>query len=173
MVALRKKKMMVMSMTMMRRTTTSFALFLFHNLKGERLWVAMAAILTVIQVGSELLLAFPFKFILDKILSHKNPNIPFSDPILSSLESFGSPTNLNAGEAHTQLSVIIFSIILLILLGLINALTTYTQNSIASIVGKNLTARLRKRLFDQLQRLTLEWHNRQKKETLYSVSSVM
>jgi len=163
MVARRKKNMMMMSMTMMRRTTTSFAAFLFINLKGERLWVVLAAILTILEVGSELLLPFPFKIILDKILSHKNPDFPFTDTLLSSLDYFGSAINLKAGEAHTQLSVIIFSISLLIVLSLINAVTTYTQNSIASIVGKNLTARLRKKLFDQLQRLTLDWHDRQKK----------
>jgi ABC-type multidrug transport system fused ATPase/permease subunit len=158
-----KKNMTMMSMAMMRRTTTSFISFLFQNLQGERLWVVLAALLTIIQVASELLQAFPLKLILDKILSHKNPAFPFVDPILSYLDHFTSPVNLKPGEPHTQLSVIIFSVCLLILLGLINAIVTYIQNSIASIVGKNLTARLRRKLFDQLQRLTLDWHDRQKK----------
>jgi hypothetical protein len=83
MVALRKKNMMMMSMTMMRRTTTSFVVFLFENLRGERLWVVLAAFLTIIQVGTDLLQAFPLKIILDKILSHKNPTFPLTDSILS------------------------------------------------------------------------------------------
>jgi hypothetical protein len=38
---------------MMSTTTTSFASFLFRNLEGQRLWVGIAAVLTIIQVGSE------------------------------------------------------------------------------------------------------------------------
>src|SRR5690242_17831943 len=101
----RKKNMMMMSM--MRRTTTSFAVFLFRNLAGERFWVVLAVLLTSIQVVAELLQAFPLKLILDKILSHKNPDFPFSDPILGYLDHFTTPVNLKPGEAHTQLSVII------------------------------------------------------------------
>ena len=56
----RKKNMMMMSMAMMRTTTTSLAGFLFRNLKGQRLWVVIAAILTLVQVGSDLLHPFPF-----------------------------------------------------------------------------------------------------------------
>jgi len=66
MAAWRKKNMMMMSMQMMRTTSTSFASFLFRNLEGQRLWVEIAAVLTIIQVGSDLALAFPFKIILDK-----------------------------------------------------------------------------------------------------------
>jgi ATP-binding cassette subfamily B protein len=161
--AFKRQKNMMMPMAMMRRTASSFAAFLFQNLKGERFWVVLAALLTIIQVGSELLLAFPLKLILDKVISHKNPSIPIAEGTLTFLDQFGTSTNLKPGEVHTQLSVILFSVGLLIILSLINSVVTYIQNSIASIVGKNLTARLRKQLFDQLQRLTLDWHNRQKK----------
>ncbi len=150
-------------MQMMRTTTTSFAGFLFRNLEGQRLWVGIAAVLTIIQVGSDLALAFPFKIILDKVVSHTNPTIPLTEGILSFFDQFGSTKNLQLGEVHTQLGIILFSLCLLVIVSFINAVTTYIQNSIASIVGKNLTAELRKKLFDQLQRLTLDWHNRQKK----------
>jgi len=159
----RKKNMMMMSMVMMRTTTTSFAGFLFRELEGQRLWVVIAAILTLVQVTSDLLLPFPFKLILDKLVNHKNPNIPFMDGLLSLFDQTGSATHLQSGELHTQLGVILFATCLLVLLSLVNASATYVQNSLASIVGKNLTAKLRKQLFDQLQRLTLDWHNRQKK----------
>jgi ATP-binding cassette subfamily B protein len=161
--AWRKKNMMMMSMQMMSTTTTSFASFLFRNLAGQRLWVGIAAVLTIIQVGSDLALAFPFKIILDKVVSHINPTIPLTESILSFFDQFGSTKNLQPGEVHTQLGIILFSVCLLVIISFINAVTTYIQNSIASIVGKNLTAELRKKLFDQLQRLTLDWHNRQKK----------
>ncbi len=163
MAAWRKKNMMMMSMRMMRTTSTSFASFLFRNLEGQRLWVGIAAVLTIIQVGSDLALAFPFKFILDKVVSHTNPTIPLTEGILSFFDQFGSTKNLQPGEVHPQLGIILFSLCLLVIVSFINAVTTYIQNSIASVVGKNLTAELRKKLFDQLQRLTLDWHNRQKK----------
>src|SRR5947209_434618 len=159
----RKKNMMMMSMVMMRTTTTSFAGFLFRELEGQRLWVVIAAILTLVQVTSDLLLPFPFKLILDKLVNHKNPNIPFMEGLLSFFDQAGSATHLQPGEVHTQLAVILFATCLLVLLSVVNAAATYVQNSLASIVGKNLTAKLRKQLFDQLQRLTLDWHNRQKK----------
>lgn len=163
MAAWRKKNMMMMSMRMMRSTTSSFASFLFRNLEGQRLWVVIAAILTIVQVGSDLALAFPLKIILDKVVSHTSPAIPFTGDILSFFDQFGNTKNLQPGEVHTQLGIILFSLCLLVIFSFINALTTYIQNSIASVVGKNLTAQLRKKLFDQLQRLTLDWHDRQKK----------
>jgi len=163
MAAWREKNMMMLSMQMMRSTSAAFASFLFRNLEGQRLWVAIAAILTIIQVGSDLALAFPFKIILDKVVSHTNPTIPLTEGILSFFDQFGSTKNLQPGEVHTQLGIILFSLSLLVILSCMNAITTYIQNSIASVVGKNLTAELRKNLFDQLQRLTLDWHDRQKK----------
>src|SRR2546429_5827376 len=159
----RKKNMMMMSMAMMRTTTTSFAAFLFRELEGQRPWVLIAAILTLVQVTADLLLPFPFNLILDKLVNHKNPNIPFMEGLLSFFDQAGSATHLQPGELHTQLAVILLATCLLVLLSVVNASATYVQNSLASIVGKNLTAKLRKELFDQLQRLTLDWHNRQKK----------
>lgn len=163
MAAWRTKNMMLLSMQMMKSTSAAFASFLFRNLEGQRLWVAIAAILTIIQVGSDLALAFPFKIILDKVVSHTNPTIPLTEGILSFFDQFGSTKNLQPGEVHTQLGIILISLSLLVILSCMNAITTYIQNSIASVVGKNLTAELRKNLFDQLQRLTLDWHDRQKK----------
>src|SRR5436853_1504815 len=105
----RKKNMMMMSMVMMRTTTRSFASFLFRELEGQRLWVLIAAILTLVQVTSDLLLPFPFKLILDKLVNHKNPNIPFMHGLLSLFDQSGPVTNLKPGEMHTQLGVILFA----------------------------------------------------------------
>ena len=81
--------MMMMSMAMMRTTTTSFAAFLFRELEGQRPWVLIAAILTLVQVTADLLLPFPFKLILDKLVNHKNPNIAQTIPGLP-VEFYGS-----------------------------------------------------------------------------------
>ncbi len=102
MAAWRKKNMLMMSMQMMRTTSTSFASFLFRNLEGQRLWVGIAAVLTIIQVGSDLALAFPFKIILDKVVSHTNPAIPLTEGILSFFDQFGSTKNLQPGEVHKE-----------------------------------------------------------------------
>src|SRR5437588_9531100 len=120
-----KKNMMMMSIVMMRTTTTSFVGFLFRELEGQRLWVGIAAILTLVQVTADLLLPFPFKLILDKLVNHKNPNIPFMEGLLSFFDQAGSATHLQPGELHTQLAVILFSTCLLVLLSLVNASATY------------------------------------------------
>ena len=155
-----RREMMIMMQMMITRPTT-FAEFLFRNLQGYRFWIVLAGILTVVQVGSDILIAFPFKFILDKAISHKDPSILTG--FAAFFDHFGTTAGLRPGEMHTLLGVILFSVSLLVVLNLVNASATYFQNSIASIVGKNLTARLRKDLFAQIQRLTLDWHNRQKK----------
>ena len=151
----------MMMMQMVTSMSTNLISFLFRNLKGYRFWVGIAFILTIVQVGSDILIAFPFKFILDKIVSHKNPPLPGG--ILDFFDQWGTTAGLRSGETHTLLGVILLAVSLLVLLNLVSAVTIYAQNSIASIVGKNLTAWLRKELFAQIQRLTLDWHNKQKK----------
>src|SRR5712692_7065371 len=120
-----KMKMMQMVTSM----STNLISFLFRNLKGYRFWIGIAFILTLVQVGSDILIAFPFKFILDKIVSHENPPLPAG--ILSLFDHWGTATDLNSGGTHTLLSVILVSVSLLVILNLVNALTIYAQNSIA------------------------------------------
>lgn len=151
----------MMMMQMVTSMSTNLISFLFRTLKGSRLWIAIAFILTIVQVGSDILIAFPFKFILDKIVSHKNPPLPAG--MLDFFDQWGTNAGLRSGEAHTLLGVILLAVSLLVLLNLVSAVTTYAQNSIASLVGKNLAAWLRQELFAQIQRLTLDWHNKQKK----------
>lgn len=150
-----------MMMQMVMRMSTNLIGFLFRAFKGYRFWIAVAFPLTLIQVGADILVAFPFKFILDKIVSHRNPPLPGS--ILSFFDHWGTSAGLRHGETHTLVGVILLSVSLLVLLNMVTALGTYAQNSIASILGKNLSAWLRKELFAQIQRLTLDWHNKQKK----------
>src|SRR2546430_491342 len=152
---------MMMMMQMVMSMGTNLASFLFRSLKSYRIWLLIAILLTIVQVISDILIAFPFKFILDKIVSHKNPALP--DNFLAPFDAFGTTVGLRPGESHTVLGVILVSVCVLILLNALNALTTYVQNTIASVVGKNLTAQLRTDLFTHIQRLTLDWHNRQRK----------
>jgi hypothetical protein len=45
------------------------ARFLFRHLKGYRFLVVVAIALTFAQVGASLLVAFPLKFVLDKLVA--------------------------------------------------------------------------------------------------------
>lgn len=140
--------------------------FLFRNLKGYRFLIVIAIAMTFAQVGADILLAFPLKFILDKVINHRDPNIPFLNGFLIYLDRFGTQEGLRKGEVHTLLGVIIFSAAMLIVLGGLSAILSYIQLFLASYIGQNLTARLRKQLFSHLERLSLDWHGKQKKGDL-------
>ena len=137
--------------------------FLFRNLKGYRFLIVIAIAMTFASVGCDILLAFPLKFILDKIVNHTDPNIGFLNGLLPFFDHFGTKAK---GQAHTQLGIIIFSCSALVALGILSALLSYIQLFLASFIGQNLTARLRKQLFAHLERLSLDWHGKQKKGDL-------
>ncbi len=173
--------------------------FLYRNLKGYRFLVVLAILVTITQVGSDILTAFPLKFIPSKI------NNPGSDPactfpILDQfhiLDLFDTPiidpslrnpvthqvippptsqcpvsqTDLFAAAHpilthHSLNGVIVFSVLMLIIFGLLSAALAYLDLYLAAYIAQNLTARLRNQLFDHLQRLSLDWHGKQKKGDL-------
>ena len=136
--------------------------FLFRNLRGHRSIVAVAVAMTFIQVGADILVAFPLKFILDKIVHHTDPVVPLVGGLLSRLDPLGTRNGLNDSEIHTQMGVIAFSTLMLLSLSLLSAVLSYVQVLIAARVGQNLSARLRTRLFEHMQHLSLEWHGRQR-----------
>src|SRR5436190_13351802 len=67
---------------------------------------------------------------------------------------------------HSTIGVIVFSLIMLTVFGLLSALLVYIDLYLATFIAQNLSARLRENLFDHLQRLTLDWHDKQKKGDL-------
>ncbi|HEX3606434.1 MAG TPA: ABC transporter ATP-binding protein [Candidatus Dormibacteraeota bacterium] len=136
--------------------------FLYRNLRGHRLVVGFAVSLTFIQVAADILTAFPLKFILDKIVHHTDPVVPVVGGLLSRFDPLGTRNGLNDNEIHTQMGVVIFSAVLLLALSLLSAVLSYIQVLIAARVGANLSARLRTRLFEHLQHLSLDWHGRQR-----------
>ncbi len=173
--------------------------FLYRNLKGYRFLVILAILVTITQVGSDILTAFPLKFIPSKI------NNPGSDPActfpildqLHILDLFDTPiidpslrnpvthkvippptTQCPVSQTdpyaaahpvlthHSLNGVIVFSVLMLIIFGLLSAGLAYLDLFLAAFIAQNLTARLRNQLFDHLQRLSLDWHGRQKKGDL-------
>jgi ABC-type multidrug transport system fused ATPase/permease subunit len=164
--------------------------FLYHNLKGYRLLVVLAIAVTVAQVGSDLVAAMPLKFIPSKV---SNPRadpactFPFLDPVLNFFDKFDPTAVKVQGELktpaslpcptvetdskprlthHSIVGVIIFSVFLLIIFGVLSGFLVYIQLFLASFIAQHLTARLRSRLFEHLQRLSLDWHGKQKKGDL-------
>jgi ATP-binding cassette, subfamily B, bacterial len=136
------------------------ARFLATYLRGRRLLVAVAIAMTFVQAGADVLIAFPLKFILDKIVHHLDPTMPVLSTLVAYLDRYGTRNALNLSEVHTQFSVIVGSSIMLVMLGLTSALMSYGQMLIAASVGQHLSARVKNRLFDHLQRLPLSWHAR-------------
>src|SRR5579863_5731779 len=170
--------------------------FLFRNLKGYRLLVVLAIVITILQVGTDIAAAFPLKFIPSKVQNAGNDpscifpflnpildkfDIPLFDPALAPLAP-GQPnqlpgvtpcpispsaTNLTPVFTHHSTNgVIVFSILMLIVFGSLSALLAYMDLYIAAHIAQNLTARLRNQLFEHLQRLSLDWHGKQKKGDL-------
>src|SRR5947209_1139046 len=169
--------------------------FLFRNMKGLRGLDVLAVIITVLQVSSDIFAAFPLKFIPSKVQNNGNDPkclFPFLDPIESwfdtpQLDSSLQPDpNLppnpppeaqcpvNPNDVHAQIvlvshstiGVIVFSVLMLIIFGILSALLAFLDLYLAAYIGQHLTARLRNQLFDHLQRLSLDWHGKQKKGDL-------
>src|SRR6266700_939566 len=123
----------------------------------------------------------------DSHFSFLNPildrfDIPLFDPSLAPLTPGGlnqtppiapcpvSPSDTNPPPPvfthHSVNGVIVFSILLLIVFGSLSAFLAYLDLYIAAYIAQNLTARLRNQLFEHLQRLSLDWHGKQKKGDL-------
>jgi ABC-type multidrug transport system fused ATPase/permease subunit len=138
------------------------ARFLHANLEGHRRLLGLGIAMTIGQVFAELLVAFPLKFILDKVINHRNPSFPLADTLIRPFDHLGSAASLAPGETHTQIGVIAFSATLLIACGLASAALAHGELAIAARIGTSSSARLRSRLFDHLQRLSLDWHGKQR-----------
>jgi len=144
--------------------------FLFRNLKGYRFLMVVAVVMSIAQVGASILLPFSLKIILEKIVPPTKD--PFTDPNFSFLNgpvSFFDRFSMQLpphGQVHTVLGVILFSVAALIVLAVLSALLQYIELYLAAFIGQNLSARLRKQLFAHLERLSLDWHGKQKKGDL-------
>jgi ATP-binding cassette, subfamily B, bacterial len=166
--------------------------FLFRNLKGYRLLVVLTILITVTQVFVEIGMAFPLKFIPSKVQNPGNDpscTFPFLNPILDKFDipqlapelqplAPGQPPQPPAltqcpvspsdqspiliTSHHTVNGVVVFSIVMLLVFAALNAGLVYLDLLLATRIAQNLTARLRHQLFDHLQRLSLDWHGKQK-----------
>lgn len=67
---------------------------------------------------------------------------------------------------HSVNGVIVFSLLMLAVFGTLSALLVFLELNLATFIAQSLSARLREDLFDHLQRLSLDWHDKQKKGDL-------
>src|SRR6185312_8667794 len=130
--------------------------FLYRNLKGLRFLVVLAIIVTIAQVGADILTALPLKYIPSKVNNAGNDpacTVPFLNPILDHFDIPQidpslidpvthqavppgdtqcpvSPTDIAAAAHpvlthHTTLGVIVFSVVMLIVFGILSAILAY------------------------------------------------
>ncbi len=131
--------------------------FLYRNLRGYRALVAFAVSLTFVQVTADILTAFPLKFILDKIVHHTDPVVPLVGGLIFQVRPAGHAQRPQRQRGPHPDEMVIFSTVLLSPLGDQRG-ALYIQVLIAARVGANLSARLRARLFEHLQHLSLDSH---------------
>ena len=67
---------------------------------------------------------------------------------------------------HSVIGVIVFSVIVLVVFSVLSALLVYFDLYLAAYIAHGLSAKLRKQLFEHLQRISLDWHGKQKKGDL-------
>ena len=68
--------------------------------------------------------------------------------------------------SHSVIGVIVFSVLVLVLFSTLSALLVYADLFLAAYIAQSLSARLRTQLFEHLQRISLDWHGKQKKGDL-------
>jgi ATP-binding cassette subfamily B protein len=177
--------------------------FLYRSLKGFRFLVALAIMVAVLQVSSDILALQPLKWIPSKAQNpgsdpacnfpflglNDNPGLldlfdtPALDPSLNppagGHQILPPPTSPCPGDPsnpktfvtpdtthHSVIGVIVFSVIVLVVFSTISALLVYLDLYLATYIAQELSSRLRRQLFEHLQRISLDWHGKQKKGDL-------
>ena len=128
--------------------------------------------------GSDPVCTFPFLDpiltffdtpVLDPSLRPTQPNQPPNQPPPAPCPATSTDPNAVIHPRitqHSTIGVIVFSLIMLAVFGLLSACLVYIELFLATFIAQNLSARLRATLFDHLQRLSLDWHDKQKKGDL-------
>ncbi len=142
--------------------------FLLRNLRGYRFLLVIAVVMAVLQVFSNIMLSLPVKFIGDALQQKIDPRATIfpgsiQNAFIGLFDSIGNSPLTGHNQTHTILGVILASVVILILFSSLGALLLYIELYLAAFLAQNLSARLRKTLFEHLQRLSLDWHGKQKK----------
>ena len=170
------------------------ARFLYRNMKGFRFLAVLAILVAFMQVSCDILALQSLKWIPSKAQNPGNdPACTFSFLGLNDnpglLDLFDTPpgahqavppptspcpanpsdprTLVNPDTTHhSTVGVIVFSVIVLVVFSVVSALLVYIDLYLAAYIAHGLTAKLRRQLFEHLQRISLDWHGKQKKGDL-------
>ncbi len=127
-----------------------FPKFLYRNLKGNLFLIILTVMLTFIGVFTDILSAFPLKFILDKSINNADPQFPGASTILQFFRTI----------VPQQDGVLAFSVTMIFVFGLVSAGLSYFQLRSSVSIAKGLTLLLSNRLFNHLQCLPVSWHRK-------------
>src|SRR6266852_680196 len=145
-----------------------FIRFLLRNLKGYRFLVVIAVVMALLQVFSAIMQSLPAKFIGDALQLKIDPRATIIPGLIQNaffglFDTIGKSPPTGHNQTHTIIGVILASVVILIVFSALSALLAYIELYLAAFLAQNLSARLRKNLFEHLQRLSLDWHGKQKK----------
>ena len=133
-----------------RRGLSIWELLRPHQLQ---LWLGLLAITG--ESFADVLGPWPLKIVLDNVIGHKN--------------SHGWLMRLIARTAgETPQRILIFACVAVLLISLLDAVCTYGEKWVTTTVGQWVTHDLRRRLYSQVQRLSLAFHDRSKTGDLIS-----
>ncbi len=131
--------------------------FLFAQVHDYRKLLILSIGMAILQVPTDILSAFPLKFILDKVIDNREPSAPWS-AVIGLFDALATRAGLGTGETHTLLAIIAFSTAMIVVLGVVGSVLTHTQLYVAALIGHSVSAALRVRLFEHMLRLSLDWH---------------
>ena len=129
------------------------ASYLFrHTTTGEWPWILAGVLVLLASSAIALLQPWPLKLVVDTILGSQAPPTALSDLHILLSQHFPWPTNAKMG---LLLLLCICILVIQLLMGTLMVLSTF----ILVAVGLRMVFRLRCRLFDHLQRLSLAFHD--------------
>ena len=129
------------------------ASYLFrHTTTGEWPWILAGVLVLLASSAIALLQPWPLKLVVDTILGSQAPPTALSDLHILLSQHFPWPTDAKMG---LLLLLCICILVIQLLMGTLMVLSTF----ILVAVGLRMVFRLRCRLFDHLQRLSLAFHD--------------
>src|SRR6516225_1795820 len=133
-------------------TLQSTVRLLRRFLPGETRGVSLGFGLLLMAAGVALLQPWPLKLVLDSVVG----NMPLPGPVDFVIQSLGVQHLGSLGPRLGTLLVLCLGLLLIeLLLGALNVLSAYLLNSVAL----RLVFKLRCRLFDHVQRMSLRFHD--------------
>src|ERR1700694_3259024 len=93
--------------------------FMYRNLKGYRLFVLIAIVVSFVQVAAAIGAAYPLKWIPNKLQANQDPE-PIFDGIISFFDKYDTSAKVTlTNPHHTVVGVILFAASVLVIVALL------------------------------------------------------